>query len=90
MKTLSEEYLTEGLSVAFSGELYPTWITPRDSKGPSECYYLSIGNKFETSVRSVESSQLSSGALYDLSGRRVQGTPQKGVYIQNGKVVVIK
>ena len=90
MKTLSEEYLTEGLSVAFSGELYPTWITPWDSKGPSDCYYLSIGNKFETSVRSVESPQVSPGALYDLSGRRVQGTPKKGVYIQNGKVVVIK
>ncbi|MBR5039146.1 MAG: hypothetical protein IKX65_10560 [Prevotella sp.] len=28
--------------------------------------------------------------LYDLSGRRVQGTPKKGVYIQNGKKVVIK
>ena len=28
--------------------------------------------------------------LYDLSGRRVQGTPKKGVYIQNGSKVVIK
>ena len=30
------------------------------------------------------------GSIYDLSGRRVQGTPKKGVYIQNGKKVVIK
>ena len=28
--------------------------------------------------------------IYDLSGRKVQGTPKKGVYIQNGKKVVIK
>lgn len=28
--------------------------------------------------------------LYDLSGRKIQGTPKKGVYIQNGKKVVIK
>ena len=31
-----------------------------------------------------------SNDIYDLSGRRVQGTPKKGVYIQNGKAVVIK
>lgn len=30
-----------------------------------------------------------SNTLYDLSGRRVQGTPQKGVYIQGGKKKVI-
>ncbi len=35
-------------------------------------------------------SEQCSNTLYDLSGRRVQGTPKKGVYIQNGKVVVIK
>ena len=28
--------------------------------------------------------------IYDIHGRRVQGTPKKGVYIQNGKKVVIK
>jgi hypothetical protein len=33
---------------------------------------------------------ISDAPFYDLNGRRVQGTPKKGVYIQNGKVVVIK
>ena len=28
--------------------------------------------------------------LYDLSGRRVQGTPKKGVYIQDGKKYVVR
>ena len=28
--------------------------------------------------------------LYDLSGRSVQGTPKKGVYIQNGKKYVVR
>ena len=28
--------------------------------------------------------------LYDLSGRKVQGTPKKGVYIQNGKKHVVR
>ena len=35
-------------------------------------------------------SEQCSNTLYDLSGRRVQGTPKKGVYIQNGKKMVIK
>ena len=30
------------------------------------------------------------GLIYDLSGRRVTGQPQKGIYVKNGKKVVIK
>ena len=30
------------------------------------------------------------GAIYDLSGRRVTGQPQKGIYVKNGKKFVIK
>ncbi len=30
------------------------------------------------------------GTLYDLSGRRVMGQPQKGIYVKNGKKFVIK
>jgi hypothetical protein len=29
-------------------------------------------------------------SIYDLSGRKVQGTPQKGVYIQGGKKHVVR
>ena len=44
-----------------------------------------------TGIQSTEASKsVPSDYIYDLSGRRVQGTPKKGVYIQNGKVVVIK
>nr|MCR5849087.1 leucine-rich repeat domain-containing protein [Bacteroidaceae bacterium] len=42
LRKLAEEYLTEGLSVRFSGDLYPTWKTPWDNEGNSDCYYLSI------------------------------------------------
>ena len=28
--------------------------------------------------------------LYDLSGRRLEQKPQKGIYIQNGKKVLVK
>ena len=30
------------------------------------------------------------GAIYDLSGRQVTGQPQKGIYVKNGKKIVIK
>ena len=35
-------------------------------------------------------SEQCSNTLYDLSGRRVQGTPKKGVYIQNGVKRVVR
>ena len=40
----------------------------------------------ETGIHSVEG-QPSSSALYDLSGRRLEKKPSKGIYIQNGKVL---
>ena len=30
------------------------------------------------------------GPIYDLSGRRVTGQPQKGIYVKNGKKIIIK
>ena len=42
LRKLAEEYMTEGVLVKFSGELYPTWKTPWDNEGHSDCYYLSI------------------------------------------------
>jgi hypothetical protein len=47
-------------------------------------------DEYQTGIQAPTSSQDHAGYIYDLSGRRVQGTPKKGVYIQNGKVVVIK
>jgi len=47
LKMLSESYLIEGKSVTFSGELFPTWKTPWDDKGHSDCYYLSMDAPYE-------------------------------------------
>jgi hypothetical protein len=49
------------------------------------------GKGFETAIHTVKSPDQSTiGTLYDLSGRRVQGTLKKGVYIRDGKKVMIK
>ena len=43
----------------------------------------------ETGIQSVEG-QPSSSALYDLSGRKLEQKPSKGIYIQNGQKVLSK
>jgi hypothetical protein len=40
-------------------------------------------------IRSVETVR-TDGAIYDLQGRRIQQTPQRGLYIQNGKKYMVK
>ena len=40
-------------------------------------------------IKSISKEKSITNNFYDLSGRRVQGTPKKGVYIQNGKKMVI-
>ena len=42
LRTIAEDYLTEGQPVKFSGELYPIWRTPWDNQGHSDCYYIDI------------------------------------------------
>ena len=44
-----------------------------------------------TGVNAVESGKLKVESFYDLNGRKLNGEPtRKGVYIQNGRKVVIK
>ena len=40
-------------------------------------------------IQSVEG-QPAYSALYDLSGRKLQQKPTKGIYIQNGKKLLVK
>ena len=47
-------------------------------------------NEINGIENAVQPTATSSAALYDLSGRRVTGTPTRGIYIQNGRKMVIK
>ncbi len=56
---------------------------------------IEIKTTFPTSITQPDvlsdaTSQHQDQSLYDLQGRRLNGKPQKGVFIQNGKRVVIK
>ena len=54
-----------------------------------ECLYDFDWLLQPTIIQETEKS-VPKGSIYDLSGRRVQGTPKKGVYIQNGKKYVVR
>ena len=61
------------------------WVT---SDAPS--FSLNVDDEGTTGIRSIDNGQLTiDNVYYDLSGRRV-AQPSKGVYIVNGKKVVIK
>jgi hypothetical protein len=44
---------------------------------------------FTTGIGSSSAPALG-GDIYDLSGRKLQTLPQKGIYIQNGKKILVK
>ena len=62
-------------------------------------YTLTVENEYEkfvtilnltTDIASTPAPTQNKGALYDLSGRRLERAPQKGIYIQNGVKVLVK
>lgn len=52
--------------------------------------FFDENGNLETSIGAVELQNEINGNLYDLSGRKVEGKAKAGVYIQNGKKVVVK
>ncbi|MBR1667823.1 MAG: leucine-rich repeat domain-containing protein [Bacteroidaceae bacterium] len=52
-------------------------------------FALSYGNE-ATGISSVATPSQHSGQTYDLAGRLVTGTPRPGIYIKNGKKIIIK
>ena len=62
-------------------------------------YTLTVENEYEkfvttlnltTDIASTPAPTQDKNALYDLSGRRLERAPQKGIYINNGKKVLVK
>jgi len=54
-------------------------------------FSLDFGDGESTGIRSIESNgKVADDAIYTLDGRRVSQPTQKGIYIQNGKKLIIK
>ena len=82
-----------------------TWVMDEGTIGANKCW-LEISNQTAetsanaralvigsgtTGIESIHNSQLTIDNYYDLNGRMLQGKPtKKGIYIHNGKKVVVK
>ena len=60
-----------------------------DVKDPAPAR-IAINGSTLTAINGVTADKVANTAVYDLSGRRVYGKLQKGLYIMNGKKVVVK
>ena len=80
--------------MVFSGELYTTSMMPWDNKGNPDCYYLDIDvieSLQHTPVRSITPAKVEEPSeIYDLLGRRQTSKQVSGIYIKNGKKVIVK
>ncbi|MBR1934276.1 MAG: hypothetical protein IJ841_11425, partial [Prevotella sp.] len=70
------------------GKSYLTMINPAASSRPT---YLNFDENSEISGIDVTALYAQPSTLYDLQGRRIAtATPRKGLYIKNGKKIIIK
>lgn len=70
--------------------LYTTQDLLPTSTGGAPALTISLGDDEATGIRSIDNGKMTiDNVYYDLSGRRV-AQPTKGVYVVNGKKVVIK
>ena len=53
-------------------------------------FSLDFGDGNTTGIQTIENGEVNSESVYDLQGRRVNNAAQKGLYIVNGKKVIIK
>ena len=62
---------------------------PADAQGVKINFYDENDNLVDA-IDAIELNNAINGNLYDLSGRKVEGKAKAGVYIKNGKKVVLK
>ena len=64
-------------------------ITAGNPTNSVRSFVLNFGDEDATGISPTSSSYLNGGECYDLSGRKV-GSLKKGIYIHNGKIVILK
>lgn len=82
----------------FGDANYGKWLQGDNSVKPSDCRVnplvsvgsITIDNREATAISSISAQDVTDKVFFDIQGRRVQDTSKKGVYIINGKKVVVK
>lgn len=72
---------------------FRAYFVMHDAPAGARAFVINFGDGETTGIQPIrmENGTTPAEGTYDLSGRRIQGQPtQKGVYIQNGKKVIIK
>lgn len=87
------EQTVEGTSAAFSGldasKTYTYVVYALDGTLSSPASNMITVGETTNAIHAIEVED-KGNALYDLNGRRISGRPVQGIYIQNGKKVIIK
>ena len=66
---------------------YLTYNSIHDSRA---CFMLRVDDSEESGIEEIENSKSVNRKYFDLQGRRVNGKPARGIYIREGKKVMIK
>ena len=74
---------------ALRGYFYTNAEAPDTNLSEARIVYINLDGKV-TAISSVKAQLKADGNTYDLSGRKLTGNLKQGVYIQNGKKIVIK
>ena len=74
---------------ALRGYFYMNAAAPETNLSEARIVYINLDGTV-TAISSVKAQLKADGNTYDLSGRKLTGNLKQGVYIQNGKKIVIK
>ena len=74
---------------ALRGYFYTSAAAPETNLSEARIVYINLDGTV-TAISSVKAQLKADGNTYDLSGRKLTGNLKQGVYIQNGKKIVIK
>lgn len=74
---------------ALRGYFYTSTEAPETNLNEARIVYINLDGTV-TAISSVKAQLKADGNTYDLSGRKLTGNLKQGVYIQNGKKIVIK
>ena len=92
-----ELYVVKLPEAAFGDANFGRWLQDKESVNPSECLVnysmpitFKVDNSKATGIEVLNMGKKAKSGIYDLTGRKVNDLSRPGIYIVNGKKVVVK